>query len=111
MLRVIQVGAWLTGRHALRAIGLRSDLQLVGLWVFSPEKQGRSVAELLGDEGAAPCDVRATCDMESLIAQPADCVLFMPADPTISSPEEPGSHGAQLFDLVCRFLASGKNVV
>ena len=102
MLRIIQVGTGLTGRHALSTIRLRSDLELVGLWVFSPEKEGRSVAEILGDGSADAPDVRATRDMERLIAQPADCVLFMPADPTISSPHEPVRTGQ-----ICSISSAG----
>ena len=49
-LRVIQ---WTTGnvaRQTVRAVLARDDLELVGVFAYSPEKVGRDVAELVGLE-------------------------------------------------------------
>lgn len=48
MVRVIQYGTGNVGRHALRAIIERSDLELAGVRVFSPERWGVMPASSLG---------------------------------------------------------------
>jgi hypothetical protein len=47
----IRVVVWSTGgvgSIAIDAIGRRPDLDLVGVWVHSPEKVGRDAGELAG---------------------------------------------------------------
>ncbi len=71
-----RVVAWSTGtvgRHAIAGIDARPDLELVGVWVSSPEKVGRDAGELAGlgrDLG-----VLATGDKEALYALAPDCVV------------------------------------
>ena len=54
-MRVAHVGTGHTGREALRGILARPDLELVSLWVSSPDKVGRDAGELVGwdDVGVA----------------------------------------------------------
>lgn len=68
---------------------------------------GRTAGELVG---LAPRGPAATNDVEALIAQDADCVIYMPAEPT-GRLTKPGSDGWRSVDPICRLLASGKNVV
>ena len=105
---VIQCGTGNTGRFALRRILEHPALELVGVWVHSADKEGRDAGALCR---RPPCGVLATRDMEALLRLPADCVSFMAADPHADDIERSGSRSAVLFEQICRFLESGKNVV
>lgn len=93
-LRVIQWATGGVGRAAIEGIVAHPELELVGCWVHSADKAGRDVGELCG---MAPLGVKASSDIDALLAMDADCVMYSPimADPK----------------LVARLLASGKNVV
>jgi 4-hydroxy-tetrahydrodipicolinate reductase len=106
--KVIQCGTGNTGRFALRRILEHPQLELVGVWVHSADKEGRDAGELCRRPA---CGVRATRDMEGLLRLPADCVSFMAADPLAGDVERADSQSAKLFEQICRFLAAGKNVV
>ena len=106
--RVIQVGAGSTGRFALRSILTHPGLDLVGLAVRSEHNSGRDAGAFCN---LPPTTVRATRDTDSLLAMRADCVSFMPADDYAGDVLDGGSEAARAFDLLCRFLASGKNVI
>jgi hypothetical protein len=93
-LRVIQWATGGVGRAAIEGILDHPELELVGCWVHSKEKDGVDVGALIG---RAPIGVKATRDVDALLALPADCVLY---SPIIGNPS-----------LVARLLASGKNVV
>ncbi|MET7773340.1 dihydrodipicolinate reductase [Nocardia sp. NPDC005366] len=94
MLRVVQ---WATGGLGQAAIGAvldHPDLELAGAWVHSAHKDGVDLGELIGRE---PVGVRASTDIDALLALDADCVLYSPfmADPAV----------------LRAILSSGKNVV
>lgn len=93
-IRVIQWATGGVGRAAIQGILSHPELELVGVWVHSPEKAGRDVGEILGGE---PLGITATNDTDALLAMQADCVLYAPVM-------------ANLPELT-RILASGKNVV
>jgi len=97
--RVIQWATGHVGKHALRAIAQHPEMELVGVWVSSPNKTGRDAGELCG---VGHLGVTATNDAESLVALEADCVCYTAA--TDYRPTE-------AIDDMCRLLASGKNVV
>jgi hypothetical protein len=97
--RVIQWATGHVGKHALRAIAQHPEMELVGVWVSSPNKAGRDAGELCG---VGHLGVIATNDAESLMALEADCVCYTAA--TDYRPTE-------AIDDMCRLLASGKNVV
>lgn len=92
--RVIQWATGGLGQAAIGAILDHPDLELVGAWVHSAAKDGRDLGELIGRE---PIGVRASSDVEEVLALEADCVLYSPllADTKI----------------LRAILASGKNVV
>jgi hypothetical protein len=97
--RVIQWSTGNVGRHALRGIIGHPDLELAGLWVHGRDKVGRDAGELCG---LPPVGVRATDDVEALLALPADCVSY-----TATGDLRPAEAVADM----CRLLESGKNVV
>ena len=74
-LRVIQWATGGVGRAAIEGILDHPELELVGCWVHSQEKDGRDVGALIG---RAPIGVKATRDVDALLALPADCVLYSP---------------------------------
>ena len=92
--RVIQWSTGNVGTAALRCIIRHPELELVGVWVHSAGKAGRDAGELCG---LGPTGVRATIDVDEILALGADCVLYMPAGTDV--------------DVLDRLLASGTNVV
>jgi len=97
--QVIQWSTGNVGRHALRCIDRHPDLELIGLWVHSPDKVGVDAGELAG---LAPNGVTATNDVDALLTLDADCVCY-----TATADLRPGDAIADL----ARILESGKNVV
>jgi len=92
--RVIQWATGGVGRAAIEGILEHPDLELAGAWVHSPTKEGVDLGTLVGRD---PLGVSATCDIATLLATEADCVVYSPfmADPNV----------------VTAILESGKNVV
>jgi hypothetical protein len=98
----MRVVVWSTGgvgSIAVDAIRRRPDLELVGVWVHSPDKVGRDAGELAGGE---PFGLLATNDADALIALAPDCVVYAASGPD--------RDGAAVPDYV-RLLAAGINVV
>jgi hypothetical protein len=98
--RVIQFSTGNVGRHALRTIIERPDLELVGVHANDVDKVGRDAAELCGL--TAPSGVRATDDVDALVALQADCVVY-----TSQAETRPG----EAIEEISRFLTAGTNVV
>jgi 2,4-diaminopentanoate dehydrogenase len=92
--RVIQWATGGVGRSAIEAIAAHPELELVGCWVHSQDKEGRDAGEIAG---LAPLGVRATTSPGALVALEADCVVYAPLVP------DPVT--------VAALLRSGKNVV
>jgi 4-hydroxy-tetrahydrodipicolinate reductase len=97
--RVIQWGTGNVGLFALRCLIAHPQTELVGVWVHSPAKAGRDAGELCG---APPVGVRATTDVDALLALDADCVCY-----TATADLRP----FEAAQDICRILAAGKNVV
>src|SRR5438874_812836 len=98
----VRVAVWSTGgigSIAIGAIGRRPDLELVGVWVHSPEKEGRDAGELAGSD---PIGVTATSDVDALLAEGIDCVVY--------AAQGPEQDAASVPDYV-RLLSAGVNVV
>jgi hypothetical protein len=93
-LRVIQWATGGVGRAAIAGVLAHPELELVGCWVHSADKDGRDVGELCG---GPPLGLAATRDMDQLLALEADCAVYAPimADPAV----------------VARLLGAGMNVV
>ena len=92
--RVIQWATGNLGRLAIEGILAHPELELAGVWVHSASKDGKDAGEICGIE---PTGVRATRDIDSLLALGADCVLY---SPLFANPSE-----------VARILEAGMNVV
>ncbi|MDZ4232264.1 MAG: dihydrodipicolinate reductase, partial [Dietzia sp.] len=78
---VQRVVVWSTGgigSIAIRAITQRPNLDLVGVWVHSPDKEGRDAGELANGE---PIGLKATGDADALIALKPDCVVYAASGP------------------------------
>lgn len=95
--RKYRVAQWATGTfgtRSLRAVLDHPDLELVGVRVFSADKEGRDAGSL---GGTTPTGIAATRSIEAIIAAAPDCVMYMPKDANA--------------DDVCRLLESGINIV
>ncbi len=92
--RVVQWATGVVGQTALKHFIENPVFELVGVLVYNPDKVGRDAGELVG---LPPTGVIATDNVEQILALEADCVMFAPI-------------GLD-WDMVCRLLRSGKNVV
>ena len=93
-LRVVQWTTGNVGRKSVHAIAANSQLELVGCYAWSPDKVGRDVGELCGLEALG---VRATDDVDALLALQPDCVVYNPMFANV--------------DEMVRVLRAGINVV
>ncbi|MGD0312014.1 MAG: dihydrodipicolinate reductase [Acidimicrobiales bacterium] len=93
-LRVVQWATGPVGREALRAIIEHPELDLTGVVVYSPDKDGLDAGELCG---LPQTGIRATRDPALALATGADAVCYTPGIPDLAE--------------VCRLLAGGANVV
>ena len=94
MYRVIQWATGGVGKAAIQGVLRHPELELVGCWVHSADKDGRDVGELIGVD---PIGVAASTDVDALLATDADCVMYSPLLPD--------------DQVVIKILRSGKNVV
>ena len=94
MYRVIQWATGGVGKAAIQGVQRHPELELVGCWVHSADKDGRDVGELIGED---PIGVAASTDVDALLATDADCVMYSPLLPD--------------DQVVMKILRSGKNVV
>lgn len=73
--RIVQWTTGHVGRDAVKGIVRHPELELVGCYAYSKEKEGVDVGELCGIE---PLGVRATRDVDALLALEPDCVCYTP---------------------------------
>ena len=98
--RVVQWSTGNVGRHAIGGIDARPDLELVGVWVSSPAKEGKDAGELAGL--GRELGVTATTDADALLALQPDCIVHTAmADDRLT----------EALDDLARFLRRGINVV
>ena len=100
--RPLRVAVWSTGgigSISIAAIKRRPNLDLVGVWVHSPEKVGKDAGELANGE---PIGLAATDDFDALLALDLDCVVYAASGPARDAASVP--------DYV-RLLSAGVNVV
>ncbi|OBF19991.1 dihydrodipicolinate reductase [Mycobacterium sp. ACS4331] len=93
-LKVVQWATGGVGVAAVKGILDHPDLELVGCWVHSADKNGRDVGEIAG---VGPLGVAATDSIDDILALDADAVIYAPLMP---NPDD-----------VAALLRSGKNVV
>src|SRR5215470_10400642 len=93
-IRVVQWTTGNVGKQSVIAIARNPGLELVGCYAWSRDKVGRDVGELCGLDSLG---VRATHDVDALLALRPDCVVYNPMWPSI--------------DELVRILAAGVNVV
>lgn len=74
-LRVVQCGTGNIGLRALREVIRHPNLELVGVRVYDPAKDGVDAGDLCGE---GPVGVIATTDPAAVRALAADCALHMP---------------------------------
>ncbi|GAB3854129.1 diacylglycerol kinase [Nocardioides maradonensis] len=101
--RPLKIVVWSTGtigRHAIAGVDAHPDLELVGVWTSTPEKEGKDAGELAGL--GRTLGIPATTDRDALIALKPDCIV----------------HGAmtddRLFESIedlTGFIRDGVNVV
>ncbi len=98
--RVVVWSTGTVGRHAIAGIDRHPDLELVGVWVSNPEKDGRDAGLLAGL--GRELGVTATTDRDALLALAPDAIVHaaMTDDRVFEAIE----------DLV-GFLEAGVNVV
>ena len=80
-LRVVQWTTGNIGSRSLHAILARPDLELAGVFAHGAEKVGKDAADLCG--WPEPTGVRATDDVEALIALAPDAVSYNPIWPDL----------------------------
>jgi 2,4-diaminopentanoate dehydrogenase len=73
--RVVQWTTGNVGKSSLEAIAANPTLELVGLYAWSKDKAGRDAGELAG---IAPLGVKATNDVDALLALKPDVVVYNP---------------------------------
>jgi 4-hydroxy-tetrahydrodipicolinate reductase len=97
--RVAQWSTGNVGRYALRGIINHPDLELVGLWVHSPDKAGTDAGELAG---VGPVGVIATNSTDEILALQPDCVCY-----TATADQRP----FEAVEDLAMILRSGASVV
>ncbi|GAB2457217.1 hypothetical protein GCM10027062_41640 [Nocardioides hungaricus] len=99
-LRVVVWSTGTVGRHAIKGIDAHPALELVGVWVSNPAKDGRDAGELAGL--GRELGVLATTDRQALLDLQPDCIVHaaMTDDRVFESVQ----------DLI-EFLEAGVNVV
>lgn len=98
-LRIAVISTGWISTLAIRAIVRREHLDLVGVWVHSPEKTGRDAGELVG---LGPIGVTTTNELDDIIALKPDCVVYGAASAEMDA--------AAVRDYL-RLLNGGLNVV
>jgi 2,4-diaminopentanoate dehydrogenase len=98
--KVVQWSTGNVGRHAIAGIDARPDLELVGVWVSSPDKVGVDAGKLAGLD--RDLGVAASGDAEALLALRPDCIVHTAmADDRLT----------EAIDDLARFLRAGIDVV
>ncbi|GAB5450457.1 MAG: dihydrodipicolinate reductase [Halioglobus sp.] len=97
MKNVCKVVQWTSGgvaKAAVKGILSHPDLELVGMFAFSPEKVGKDIGDLAGLE---PLGIAATDDIQALVDLQPDVVSYNPLYPNV--------------DHLVQLLEAGINIV
>ena len=92
--RVVQWATGVVGKSALKGILRHPKLELVGVKVYSEEKEGLDAGDIIGE---GKTGIIASRDIDAVFALEPDCVLYAPLP----------------WDLgeICRLLEAGIHVV
>lgn len=101
--KVFQWASGRIGKHTARVSVERDSLDLVGMHVYSADKVGRDIGELVGIDNLG---IGATNDIEAVKDSDADVVIHTPLPSLIY-----GDNPDQDLDDFCELLAAGKNVI
>jgi hypothetical protein len=93
-LRIVQWTTGVVGQPAVRAIVNHPLMELVGCYCHSADKAGTDIGTLCG---LPPLGLKATQDIDALLALRPDCVSYMPQFPDV--------------DHMVRILEAGCNIV
>ena len=104
-LRVIQWTTGNIGRRSLHAILARPDLELVGVYAHGRDKVGVDAADLAG--WPAPTGIRATDDIDALLALKPDACCYNPLWPSIDELEALLSAGVNVCSTAA-WITGGK---
>ena len=91
---MIQWATGVVGKNALKGIIHHPKLELVGVKVYSDDKDGLDAGDIIGMEKTGVC---ATKDIDAIMALDADCVIYCPMPWDVEE--------------MCRLLESGKHIV
>ncbi|MGP0031855.1 MAG: dihydrodipicolinate reductase [Acidimicrobiales bacterium] len=105
--RVIQWATGNTGQRALREVIRHPSLDLVGVRVYDPAKDGVDAGELCGE---GPTEVFATTDRDAVLKLGADCCIYMPRA-TGRGQTRAGLSEDDLVEDVVALLDAGTNIV
>ncbi|HET9877483.1 MAG TPA: dihydrodipicolinate reductase [Mycobacterium sp.] len=92
--RIVQWTTGNVGKRSVQAITTNPNYELVGLFAWSDDKAGRDAGELAGLDALG---VKATNDIDALLALKPDCVVYNPMWINV--------------DELVRILSAGVNVV
>ncbi|RYE79513.1 MAG: diacylglycerol kinase, partial [Myxococcales bacterium] len=73
MKKVVVWSTGTVGRHAIKGVSEHPALELVGVWVSNPEKEGKDAGELA--ELGRTLGITATNDKEALFALQPDAIV------------------------------------
>jgi len=99
-LRVVEWSTGTVGRHAIAGIDRHPDLELVGVWVSSPAKDGKDAGELAGLDRRL--GITATTDRDALLALKPDAIVHTAMT---------DDRMFEAIDDLVSFLEAGVNVV
>jgi len=105
--RVVQWATGNTGQRALREVIRHPALDLVGVKVYDPAKDGVDAGDLCGESRTG---IAATTDREAMFALKPNCVLYM-ARAAGPSNARIGLTIPEVLDDVVTLLESGANVM
>jgi 4-hydroxy-tetrahydrodipicolinate reductase len=106
-LRVIQWATGNTGQRALREVIRDPSLELVGVKVYSDEKDSVDAGDLCGESATG---VLATTDRDAILKLDADCCIYMPRA-TGRGQTRAGLTEDELVEDVVALLERGINIV
>ncbi|MFO8100956.1 MAG: dihydrodipicolinate reductase [Dehalococcoidia bacterium] len=102
--KVIQWTTGHVGKEAVKGILAHPDLELVGTYAWSESKAGKDIGELCGTDLLG---IKATSDVDELLALGADCVCYMPNRPDVDEMVRILEAG---LNMVCSYFVTGTSL-